>query len=78
MVAAKREEVIFENHAEQGAVAGATREALNQISSKAIGLNIGGKIGVARYNDHVAVSIFFGVGLLHLNEIAIGVGHRVV
>ena len=78
VVAAKREEVIFENHAEQGAVAGATREALNQISSKAIGLNIGGKIGVARYNDHVAVSIFFGVGLLHLNEIAIGVGHRVV
>ncbi|HZK26446.1 MAG TPA: HutP family protein [Thermoclostridium sp.] len=78
VVAAKREEVIFENHSEQGAVAGATREALNQISSKAIGLNIGGKIGVARYDDHVAVSVFFAVGLLHLNEIAIGVGHRVL
>jgi len=78
VVSAKREGVIAESHAEEGAVAGATREALNQISGKAIGLNVGGKIGVARYNDHVAVCVFFGIGLLHLNEISIGVGHRVV
>ncbi|NLX76979.1 MAG: hut operon positive regulator HutP [Clostridiaceae bacterium] len=78
VVSAKREGVIRESHAEEGAVAGATREALNQITGKAIGLNIGGKIGVARYRDHVAVCVFFGVGLLHLNEISIGVGHRVV
>lgn len=78
VVSSKREGVIIESHAEEGAVAGATREALGQITAKAIGLNIGGKIGVARYHDHVAVCVFFGIGLLHLNEISIGVGHRVV
>jgi hypothetical protein len=78
VVSSKREGVIIESHAEEGAVAGATREALGQITAKAIGLNIGGKIGVARYRDHVAVCVFFGIGLLHLNEISIGIGHRVV
>lgn len=37
VVSAKREGVIVESHAEEGAVAGATREALNQIANKAIG-----------------------------------------
>ena len=78
VVAAKREGIIGVTHQEEGAVAGATREAISQISSKAIGLNVGGKIGIARYGDHVAVSIFFGIGLLHLNEIATGLGHRVI
>ena len=78
VVAAKREGIIGATHQEEGAVAGATREAISQISSKAIGLNVGGKIGIARYGDHVAVSIFFGIGLLHLNEIATGLGHRVI
>lgn len=78
IVAAKREGLIDENHAEEGAVAGATREAISQIMSKAIGLNVGGKIGIARYKDHVAVSLYFGIGLLHLNEVAIGLGHRVL
>ncbi len=78
VVSAKREGVIIESHAEEGAVAGAAREALSQVTAKAIGLNIGGKIGVSRYHDHVAVCVFFGIGLLHLNEISIGVGHRVV
>jgi hypothetical protein len=45
---------------------------------KALGLNVGGKIGIARYRNHVSVYIFFGIGLLHLNEVAIGLGHRVV
>jgi hypothetical protein len=78
VVSSKREGVIRDSHAEEGAVAGATREALSQIMPKALGLNVGGKIGIARYNDHVTVAIFFGIGLLHLNEIAIGLGHRVV
>ncbi|MBC7104396.1 MAG: HutP family protein [Firmicutes bacterium] len=78
VVAAKREGVIREVHAEEGAVAGATREALTQVMPKAIGLNIGGKIGVARQGDHVSVAVFFGVGLLHLDEVAIGLGHRAV
>lgn len=78
VVAAKRENVIIENHLEQGAVAGATREALSQISLKAVGYDVGGKIGIARYNDHVSVAVFFGIGLLHLDEVAIGLGHRVI
>lgn len=78
VVSSKREGVISESHNEQGAVAGATREAISQIMPKAIGLNVGGKIGIARYNDHISVAIFFGIGLLNLNEVAIGLGHRVV
>lgn len=78
VVSSKREGVIGNSHTEEGAVAGATREALSQIMPKAIGLNVGGKIGIARYGDHVGVAIFFGIGLLHLNEIAIGLGHRAV
>jgi len=78
VVSSKREGVITESHAEQGAVAGATREAISQIMPKAIGLNVGGKIGIARYKDHISVAIFFGIGLLNLNEVAIGLGHRAV
>jgi hypothetical protein len=78
VVAAKREGIINEHHNEEGAVAGAAREAIAQISQKAIGLNVGGKIGIARYEDHIAVSIYMGIGLLHLNEVAIGLGHRVI
>ncbi len=78
VVSSKREGVIHDSHVEEGAVAGATREALSQIMPKALGLNVGGKIGIARYKDHISVSIFFGIGLLHLNEVAVGLGHRVV
>lgn len=78
IVAAKREGVIGSTHAEEGAVAGAAREAVVQILQKALGLNVGGKIGIARYEDHIGVCIYFGIGLLHLNEIAIGLGHRVI
>jgi hypothetical protein len=78
VVAAKRENIIGETHHEEGAIAGATREAISQISNKAIGLNVGGKIGIARYGEHVAICVFFGIGLLHLNEVSIGLGHRVI
>ena len=78
VVAAKREGVISETHPEEGAVAGATREALSQMMDKAIGLNVGGKIGIARSGDHISVALFFGIGMIHLNEVAIGLGHRVV
>lgn len=78
VVSSKREGVILESHAEEGAVAGATREALSQIMPKAIGLNVGGKIGIARYKEHISVAIYFGIGLLHLNEVSIGLGHRVI
>jgi hypothetical protein len=78
VVSSKREGVINDSHVEEGAVAGATREALSQIMPKALGLNVGGKIGIARYKNHISVAIFFGIGLLHLNEVSIGLGHRVV
>ena len=78
VVAAKREGLIKDVHNEEGAVAGAAREAISQITTKAIGLNIGGKIGIACYKEHVSVAMFFGIGLLHLNEISIGLGHRAI
>lgn len=78
VVAAKREGVINDSHIEEGAVAGATREALVQVMNKALGLNVGGKLAIARNGDHLAVAVFFGIGLLHLNEVAVGLGHRVV
>ena len=78
VVAAKREGVIGETHQEEGAVAGAARDAVMQMSSKALGLSVGGKIGVTREGGHVAVALFFTVGLVHLNEVCVGLGHRAV
>ncbi len=78
VVGAKREGLIGSSHSEEGAIAGAAREALASIITKAIGLNAGGKIGIARHGEHIAVCIFCGIGLLHLNEVAIGLGHRVI
>lgn len=78
VVAAKRENVIGSTHAEEGAVAGAAHEALQQIMDKCLGLNMGGKIGIARYGSHISVCVFFAIGLLNLNDIAIGMGHRAV
>lgn len=78
IVAGKREGIIRETHSEEGAIAGATREALSQIQNKAIGLSVGGKLGIARYNDHLSVAVFLGVGLLHLDEVAVGLAHRTI
>lgn len=78
VVAAKREGVIGSTHAEEGAVAGAAHEALQQIINKCVGLNLGGKIGIARHGSHISVCLFFAIGLLNLNDIAIGMGHRAV
>lgn len=76
VVAAQRQGVVAANHVGEGAVAGATRAALEQIASRAIGLNVGGKIGIARYEEHLCVAIYFGVGVLNLNEVAVGLAHR--
>lgn len=78
VVAAKREGVIGESHQEEGAVAGAARDALSQMTQKALGLSVGGKIGIARCGEHIAVALFFTVGLVHLNEVCVGLGHRAV
>jgi len=76
VVAAKREGIITETHASEGAVAGATHEAMTQILPKAMGMNVGGKVGIARHEDHLSVAILFNIGMLHLNEVAIGLAHR--
>ena len=78
VVAAKREGIITDTHHEEGAVAGAAHEAVTQVFSKAAGLSVGGKIAVARSGEHVAVAMFFSVGLMHFNEVCIGMGHRSV
>ena len=79
VVAAKREGVIVaDEYKEEGSVAGAAHEALTQVMSKALGLNVGGKIGIARKGNNVAVAVYFEVGLLHLSEAAVGLGHRAI
>ena len=78
VVAAKREGLIAESHAEEGAVAGAAHEALQMILNKCVGLNLGGKIGIARCAGHISVCLFFAIGLLNLNDVTIGIGHRAV
>ena len=76
LVASKRCGIIENHHVEEGALIGATREAIMQVTSKANGLSIGGKIGIARAGEHLSVCIFLSIGLLHLNEVVIGLGHR--
>lgn len=78
IVAGKREGIIGSTYAEEGVVAGATREALAQIQNKAIGLNVGGKLGIARRGNDLGIAVFLGVGLLHLDEVAVGLAHRVI
>ncbi len=78
VVSAKREGLIADKHVEIGAVVGATREAISQLSSKAMGYNVGGKIGIARFEHHMAVAVYMGLGIIHLNDVALGIAHRVV
>jgi len=78
VVGSKREGVILNNHTEEGAVAGATHEVISQILGRAIGLNFGGKIGVARKGGHLCVAAFFAIGMINLDDVAIAVAHRAV
>lgn len=76
LVASKRSGLIKDCHVHDGAVTGATKEVLMQLQPKAYGLNVGGKIGIARSGEHISVCIFLSAGLLHLNEVIIGLAHR--
>jgi len=78
IVASRRTGITKECHLHDGAVAGAAREAIMQVVTKANGLNVGGKIGIARHGEHLAVCIFMSIGLIHLNEVVIGLGHRTI
>ena len=76
IIASRKTSVTRENHVQDGALAGASREALQQVLEKSIGLNGGGKIAVCRHKEHLSVCVFMSVGLFHLNEVVIGLGHR--
>ena len=76
VVAAQRQGVVTNTHVGAGAVAGAAHEALEQVKVKAIGFNVGGKIGIARFDEHLCVAIFMGVGVLNLDELCVGLAHR--
>ena len=78
LVASKRNGVIREEHLHEGGVIGATRDALMQVWNRASGQNVGGKVGIARRGEHLTVCIFLSVGLLHLDEVVIGIGHRAI
>lgn len=75
---AKREGIICGSFADSGSVVGAAREALAQVMPKAIGMNVGGKIGIAYCNENLAVAVLLGIGLSNLNDVAVGLGHRAV
>ena len=76
VVAAQRQGLVTETHVGAGAVAGAAHEALEQVKNKAVGFNVGGKIGIARCGEHLCVAIYMGVGVLNLNEMCVGLAHR--
>ncbi|WP_299448594.1 HutP family protein [uncultured Phascolarctobacterium sp.] len=76
VVAAQRQGLVTETHVGAGAVAGAAHEALEQVKNKAVGFNVGGKIGLARCGEHLCVAIYMGVGVLNLNEMCVGLAHR--
>jgi len=76
VVAAERQGLVAASHVGEGAVAGAARAALEQIAPKAMGLSIGGKVGIARHGEHLCVAVYCGVGVLNLDEVAVGLAHR--
>ena len=76
IVAAQRQHVISDTHVGDGSVVGAVESAIEQIKPMAIGMNVGGKIGIARWKEHLCVAIFIGVGVLHFNEENVGMAHR--
>lgn len=78
IVAAQRQHVISDTHVGDGSVLGAMESAIEQVKLMAIGMNVGGKIGIARWREHLCVAVFVGVGVLHFNEVTIGLAHRVL
>ncbi|MDR3072135.1 MAG: HutP family protein [Clostridiales Family XIII bacterium] len=74
--ASRKANLTKENHVQDGAIAGAAREAVTQIAAKATGLNGGGKIAICRHHEHLVVCIFMSIGLLYLNDVVIGLSHR--
>lgn len=78
ILAAKKNGLIKDTQSSDGVVAGAAHEAMSQIMQKAMGFNGGGKVAVCREGTHISVCVFMSVGMMYLNEVVIGLGHRVI
>lgn len=78
IIASRKTNITHECLVLDGAVAGAARDAIMQVSTKANGLNAGGKIAIARHREHLTVCIFLSIGLLYLDDVVIGLAHRSV
>ena len=78
IVAAQRQHVISDTHVGDGSVVGAMESDIEQIKLMAMGMNVGGKIGIARWKEHLCVAVFVEVGVLHFNEVTLGMAHRVL
>lgn len=78
IVAAQRQHVISDTHVGDGSVVGAMESAIEQIKLMAMGMNLGGKIGIARWKEHLCVAVFVEVGVLNFNEVTLGMAHRVL
>ncbi len=76
VVAATRQGLVSDSHVGAGAVAGAAHEALEQVKAKALGFNVGGKIGLARAGEHLCVAVYMAVGVLNLDELGVALAHR--
>lgn len=77
-VAAQRCGLIEDQHVQIGDIVGAIHQVLIKLGSIAVGLNVGGKLAIARYKEHLCVAIFAEIGLIHLNEVFISIAHRSV
>lgn len=77
-VAAQRCGLIEDQHVQIGGIVGAIHQVLIKLGSIAVGLNVGGKLAMARYKEHLCVAIFAEIGLIHLNEVFINIAHRSV
>lgn len=76
IIASRKTNVTKESFILDGAVAGATRDAIMQVSMKATGLNAGGKVAIARCGENLTVCIFLSIG--YLDDVVIGLAHRSV
>ncbi len=78
MVAAIKNDLIKDNRGHNGIIVGAVREALNQVSQKSNGLNVGGKVSLVRVGEDLVVAVLLNIGILHLNEVTVAMAHRII
>ncbi|MGB6129876.1 MAG: HutP family protein [Psychrilyobacter sp.] len=78
IVAAIKNGLVEDNRSHNGIIVGAVRDALNQVSNKTSGFNVGGKISLVRIEDDISVAVLLNIGILHLNEVAIATAHRII